>query len=1153
MASDANLSWKTRGMGRPEGKPRVFLTCHPDDSGRYLDEVCGYVLDACDCAIYYTEDMRADLSSENNQTDLGRMNLFVVPVTFKLLTTRNRAMDEDVPFAKEHHIAILPLMMEHGIESLYSEPKRFGELQYLDPYSNDATALGFDEKLRGYLDSLLVGSELANRIRTAFDAYVFLSYRKRDRALANDLMRTIHDDPALEDVAIWFDEFLTPGESFRENIGRLMDESKLFTLLVTPNLLEKPNGRPNFVMGEEYPAAVKNGMTILPAEAVPTDPETLKGDYPGLPECLDLQDHKGRERFLDALRTVATSENNSPEHNYLIGLAYLNGIDVERDSVRALHLLERSAYNGFSPAMEKLCTMYDSGEGVALDYDKALTWAQRLYELRRSTLGDDHPDTIKSLSDLAEAQFKIGKYKSSCVLYERVYETSRRVLGEAHPDTLVSLGNLSQASMRAGDIKGAVEISERVYEAKKLVLGENHPSTLVALLNLAVARGGFGDRAGSLELHERVYEQMRRVFGEDDPRTLVSLSDLASAHRSVGDVAGGLRLSEQAYERRSRVLGEDHPDTLTSLSGLAAAQSGAGNYAQALELRKRVYEASVRILGENHPDTVNSLKDLALTYLQAGDISGGLELAERAHEQLKRVLGENHPDVTASLNGLAIMHLSVGDIAGGLKLSEQGYEQVRHQLGEDHPETLSALSVLANAHVQSGDVEGGLELYERAYEARKRVLGDNHSLTLASLGGLAATHFNIGNYSRALELSEQAYEASKRTLGEDHPETLNQLVFLVSVRLTVGADTGTLKLAKQAYEQTKRDLGEDHPQTILSLGALATAVMHEGDLEGAVVLYEEAYKANRRALGNDHLQTLGALVGLVSARVAIGVDTQTLELAQQAYEQTTRILGEDHPHTISALTELALAYGDIGDYAQAIELSEQLYERSKRLFGENYQDTIDAAELIETLKSMREKQHEDDETQKSQVEENSKDLSTKYDDILIANGVATITLGEMSTTDIRGLTELFGSNRILREYLGHLYEVCGVDPRISDMSYLKLLALNRRSSFFSRGEDVPDIYIMHANLALGTELIVIHNRDGSIFHFASRDSELDDVYCIWKNGDSQLDYPDIKVDQASVKAFKGNPDLYLYYTLASRFFELPKPKLVFIEDIPVID
>ena len=113
-----------------------------------------------------------------------------------------------------------------NIDEFYSKPDKFGELQYLDPYAHDATAISYEEKLKKFLESVLISNEMAERIRKAFDAYIFLSYRKKDRKYANQLMRLIHSNPECRDIAIWFDEFLTPGESFKDSIDKILGRGK---------------------------------------------------------------------------------------------------------------------------------------------------------------------------------------------------------------------------------------------------------------------------------------------------------------------------------------------------------------------------------------------------------------------------------------------------------------------------------------------------------------------------------------------------------------------------------------------------------------------------------------------------------------------------------------------------------------------------------------------------------------------------------------------------------------------------------------------------------------------------------------------------------------------------------------------------------------
>ena len=264
--------------------------------------------------------------------------------------------------------------MESGgeMDRLYSLEQNFGNRQYISPNSQDLTEISYGDKLKKHLEAVLLSDETAKRVRAAFDAYVFLSYRKKDRALANTLMRIIHSIPGCRDIAIWYDEFLTPGESFIQNIERAMEKSSLFTLLVTPNLLEEGN----FVMTEEYPAAKRSGMDILPTEMVKTDRNLLVAKFDELPEPVKADDEHFSEALLSVIKKIAISENDSePEHNFLIGLAYLDGIDVEVDVERGIELIKKAAEGGLREAINKLVDMYTYGYKVEVDYEEALRWA----------------------------------------------------------------------------------------------------------------------------------------------------------------------------------------------------------------------------------------------------------------------------------------------------------------------------------------------------------------------------------------------------------------------------------------------------------------------------------------------------------------------------------------------------------------------------------------------------------------------------------------------------------------------------------------------------------------------------------------------------------------------------------------------------------
>ena len=480
----AKILCRTKGNADPKGKPRVYFTCHPEDFDKYFDKICEDIFKTHDCAIFYTEDMSAVIEEQDKATDLESNNLFTIPVTFRLLSQPNRAMDADIPYAIGKHIPVLPFMMEPGIDSFYSG--KFGELQYLNPHSTDLTEISYEEKLKKYLESVLISDEIAKRIRDAFDAYIFLSYRKKDRRYANELMRLIHSYPECRDIAIWFDEFLTPGESFKTNIKKALQNSKLFTLLVTPSLLEESDGTPNFVMGEEYPAARDLGINILPAEMEKTDTATLVKKYPGIPNCVDPHEEAFKAHLLESVFRVATAANDDdPMHNFLIGLAYLEGIDVEIDRQRGLELITSAAEHNLPEAMEKLFTMYHDGTDVALSYSQAIKWAERLVEYYKKQQGEEHPNTLTWMNNLALLLGKLGKYKNALQLKEQCYSLLCKVSGETHPDTLTALSNLAVGYAYLADNAKALNLEEKAYTLRCKVLGKAHADTVCSLNNIA--------------------------------------------------------------------------------------------------------------------------------------------------------------------------------------------------------------------------------------------------------------------------------------------------------------------------------------------------------------------------------------------------------------------------------------------------------------------------------------------------------------------------------------------------------------------------------------------------------------------------------------------------------------------------------------------
>ena len=641
---------RTKDGSSHDGKPKVYFTCHPDDFELFFDKICNDIFATHSCAIYYTEDMSAPLEENNLDADIGSKNLIVIPVTYNLVNKPCRAMSVDVPYAKKKGIPILPIMMESDIGDLYSKESNFGERQYLDSYSNDASKISYAEKLRNFLEAKLISEEMAKLIRAEFDAYVFLSYRKKDRRYANELMRVIHAIPGCRDIAIWYDEFLTLGESWRENIREAMErvkkQSNLFALLVTPNLLEEyidSNGvrKKNFVMEIEYPDALSMGMDILPTEVEKTNHKELKEKFEDIPDCVYPSDERFVEIVLNIFSKIAVSKNdNEPEHNFLIGLAYLDGIDVEVDTERAIDLITSSAEAGLPEAMEKLYEIFFIGtDNVKNNFNKALVWAERLVDYYTDKYGLEHHHTLRSLKNLAHVQGALGEKDRAIETYHKIYALSDHITDVK--SRIDFLDSLAYDYAELDDYDSALDVLNKLYIMRREMLGEYHLETVRVLHNIAYAHQKLNDYEGSLEIFEKVYDIRCSLLGFDHRDTLETLNNMSVVLGKIGNHQKALEYKNTVYSLRCKTLGDKHPDTVRALSNMAHTYSQLGLYEQAIECGEKAYDLRCEIIGEEHPSTLTTLNIVAVAYGRMGDRKA-LELHQRVYELRKKILGEEN-------------------------------------------------------------------------------------------------------------------------------------------------------------------------------------------------------------------------------------------------------------------------------------------------------------------------------------------------------------------------------------------------------------------------------------------------------------------------------------------------------------------------------
>ena len=195
-----------------------------------------------------------------------------------------------------------------------------------------------------------------------------------------------------------------------------------------------------------------------------------------------------------------------------------------------------------------------------------------------STLGDALRVRIEHAGPAARTNEseQLRQFAAEAIfVYEQVVSERRRSLGNEHPDTLAAMNNLAAVLQDQGDFDGAKLLHEHVAGVSRRVLGGDHPSTLASMNNLAAVFRDQGDLAAARSLSEPT---LSRVAVEQcrDRIVLARLHDAVSLARgdtqesltrkhaasTESDVAGLIKSAQQGDASGWGVLVESYTDLL---------------------------------------------------------------------------------------------------------------------------------------------------------------------------------------------------------------------------------------------------------------------------------------------------------------------------------------------------------------------------------------------------------------------------------------------------------------------------------------------------------------------------------------------------------------------------------------------------------------
>lgn len=363
---------------------------------------------------------------------------------------------------------------------------------------------------------------------------------------------------------------------------------------------------------------------------------------------------------------------------------------------------------------------------------------------------------------LAMLSMEIGLFDQAVPMQTAVLTTHRRLLGEEHPETLDSISNLGVLLVRHGKLEEAEPHLRQVLELRQRLMGEDHEQTLESLSNLAELYREQSKWEESTILLQEVLKKRTRILGLDHRDTLDTLNALGQLLTNRGSFLEAETLLRDAVERCRRVLGDEHDETLSAIVALGGVCRRLAKYEEAEKLLREAVESYQRVFGDEHPRTLSSINSLALLLQSQRKYERAEPLLRKKLEISRRVLGDNHPRTLNSISNLANMLQENGRPEEAEPYILEALEKRRRFLGPDHADTLLSINELAVFHWQAKRLDKSIPLFEELLRRSEVVFGRTHVETQFAIANLAVNYGDAGRIDDAIILLEEAYSTTRK-------------------------------------------------------------------------------------------------------------------------------------------------------------------------------------------------------------------------------------------------------------------------------------------------------------------------------------------------------------------------------------------------------
>ncbi len=602
----------------------------------------------------------------------------------------------------------------------------------------------------------------------------------------------------------------------------------------------------------DYASSVeKVGNALEKAVMTEADPKLLTALRDARKENLTLQERKykaGDWHLADAKAALAMAESlekMSLDQRHELWKAYeqyqnayalynnSKYSDAASEFKQAIEIYERLRV-GKTRDVAFMCNYLGNCLYRQSQYTDAIPWYEKALALDLEVWNEDYPGAVTQYINLGDSLYALEKYSESVPPYQKSVEIRKRTLGDQDPDYLTALQNVAGALDKATTGGGTPEQWALLKQTRTEVLRINTKKYGPGDYRVADARLALA----TSETFSKLDTKQRATFKEAEASYQKALT--AYNNKQYGDAA---ELFTKALQGQKESLGEKARKVGLTSSWLANSLYGLGKYEEARSL----YEAALAIdrsaLQENHPDTATDYNNLADDLYELTRYSEALPNYTQAKAIRKAVLGEQSNEYLTSTQSLANtlekIAAAEGTTAQWKALHDARVEvfelnKKRYPEGDWHVKD-------AELAIAAGDKLGSLTAAQRAK------LVSTYQVYLDAL-----KDYNASRYAEAAPKFESTIKVYKEILGPKSRKAGLSMSYYGNCLQNTNKYAETLEPYAEALVIDQELLGENHPDTATDYMNLANSYFNLRKFTDAAPLYRRAVAIRKIVLGEQN-------------------------------------------------------------------------------------------------------------------------------------------------------------------------------------------------------------------------------------------------------------------------------------------------------------